>query len=221
MTFNPGKYREKTGGEMPSGREGQELRPMPAGVGMIAMTWFKRSRASDGGQMIRAKFECVYGPAKGRGFFTFVSLNFRKPMAAARFAAWCHAVGNEDPIDETSDREIRKRFMFRPFLAKISAKKETYRGEEQTRNDIERWEEMTEDQVKFARAWYEERMEENEARNAAHDSALGDSYVGDPDDPGPSDDDAPPPRRGRRGGDDLDDGGGGGGRRRDDDDIPF
>jgi|GEM_PF-2112969 len=220
MTFNPGKYREKTKGELPSGGGGGDLRPMPAGVAMIAMTWFKRQKASDGGQMIRAKFECVWGPAKGRGFFTFVSLNFRKPMAAARFAAYCHAVGNEDPIDETSDKEIRKRFMFRPFLAKITAKRETYRGEEQTRNDIDRWEDMTDEQRKSAVAWFEERMEENAARSATHDSALGDSYEGDPDDPGPDDHDASP-SRGRRSHDDFDDGGGGGGRRRDDDDIPF
>jgi hypothetical protein len=199
------------------------MKPLPAGPYMLAMTWFRRQKAGDGGSMIRAKFECLYGPCKGRGFFTFVSLNFRKPMAAARFAAYCHAIGNEDPIDERSDKEIRKRFINRPFMARVTSKKETYQGREQVRNDIEAWDEMSQQQAQFAANWYEERAAEEAARSATHESALGDSYDGgDPNDPGPGDDDAPPQRRGRGRADDWDEGGGGGGQHDDDPDkIPF
>lgn len=208
MTFDPRKYREKAGDDQGGGD--RDDRPLPAGTYMLAMTWFKRGQAKDGADMLRAKFTCIYGAAKGRSFFAPVSLNFRKAGAAGRFAAWCACVGNEDPIDERKDAAIRSRFAFRPFKAKVSAKQEEYKGETRTQNDIDRFvPEMTDEERAFAAAWFEEQAAEREAREASRGAALSDAYHEEPDDPGPSDDDAPPDRGRRRSTAD------------DDDSIPF
>ena len=189
MTFDPKKYRE-VGGNVQRG-EVRDDRPFPAGTYLFAATWMERKRSEAKGTFyLKLKLTCVYGPLKGRSFFPMASLDFTKPMAAARFAAWCAAVGDESPINEKDVDALRARFYAHVFMAKVNAKNDTYNGQTRVKNDIEEFipfENLTVEQNNFAVGWREEWLSGEEERKAKAKAALEASYTDDGLDP-----DAPP-----------------------------
>lgn len=140
------KFNPKTAAaEAAKRREEQGPLGVVAGTYLLALRWFQRQAAKSGADYIRGRFEVIYGPGKGRSFFTNVSLDQDKPGAVTRLAVWCECVGQNEEFDLDSDREIKRVFLHQPFKARVSAKKGRNPGE--VFNDIERYEtDLTQDE---------------------------------------------------------------------------
>lgn len=164
MAFDPKAFRK----DVPKGeeREGGERddRPPPAGPNLFAMVSFKRMRAQDGGTYLRGVFPIIYGPAKGRTAFVNVSLALHKPMAAARFASYCEAVGDDSAIDERDMKQIAERFKFRGFKADLVVSKRTGdRGKQFTNYDFRSYiASLSSEEQRAIDAWEAEARERRE-----------------------------------------------------------
>jgi hypothetical protein len=186
---------------------------VPAGTFLLALQWFVRREAHSGADYIRGRFEVVWGPGKGRSFYTNVSFDTTKPGAVTRLAVWCEAVGQQEEFDLSNDREVKRVFLHQPFKARVSAKKGRKEGE--VDNDIERYETtLTPDEQAAVDAILDELEQKGALEGGGADDDfnddpvrggggdLGDPVGGDPvggadngagGDPSPPDDDWQPP----------------------------
>jgi hypothetical protein len=222
MMFDPKQHREsrarreREGGKGRGGGGGKRDLGVPGGVYLTAMVWFERrpTKAGDG-DYLRAKFTICAGSQSDRGFFANVSLNTSKPGSAGRLAVYCGAVGDESPLDVEDDEALRKRFVFRPFKAQVTAVRKETESWSGIENDIQRiLPKLTDAERRAADAWI--------ARQG------GDADLAEPLDGGGGDDpnagvDEDDPVWGKSGGAHVEEpkevhGGGGGS---DDDSIPF
>ncbi len=105
---------------------------LPAGVYIVALRSFSRKTSKAGNEYLRCRFVVCTGPAKGRGFFTNMGLDFSKEGTRNRWLIWMEAcdvneefeIGSEaEGTVEEGDENLKRLFVDQPF--KITLKVET------------------------------------------------------------------------------------------------
>lgn len=169
--FDPKAQKEKGSGNDNSG--------IPAGDYLLAMKNFQRKTSKAQKPYLRAKFEAIAGPAKGKGFFDSVSLDLENQGAMFRLSLLAEQCGMTEAFDLDDDGELRKALVGKPFKARVSRKVENG----YTNNGIERYvvgDKISKAEREMMDTWA---LEEAERRNFDGDGDQG------PDDvPPPSDD---------------------------------
>jgi hypothetical protein len=170
MTFDPSNFNPN---EHQSG--GGDL--LPAGTFICWVRNFKRKQ-SRGKDQILFIIDAILSAdhkriAKDRFQPIFETVTMTAD-AAWKFADLCSAIGQRDPFNAMSDRELAAVVRYKPFKATI--KRRTYQGTEQV--EVSRYLTMSGDDRKAAEEVLEDRAVDN-ATGDSYEGGGGDSYGGE------------------------------------------
>jgi hypothetical protein len=108
---------------------------VPGGDYLIVLKNFARKTSAAGNPYLRARYEVIAGPAKGKQFFDSIGLDVSNSGTAFRLSMFAELVGRTEAFDLENDAELREVFCNRPFKARI---KRTVQGQ-YVNNGIERY----------------------------------------------------------------------------------
>jgi hypothetical protein len=169
-----------------SNNEQREQRgAVPGGRYPSAMVWFNRRQAkSSGNDFLRGTFEICGGPLKGRRYYAMLSCDITRAGTMKRWEVLMESCGvteefeigsNHEGNAREGDRNIRSRFLGRPFVAIVKRERDgNYEN-----NDIEslvfpnRWtDEEREQMAEWAHAYQCEQEKKGYNRNRSPEASA-------------------------------------------------
>jgi hypothetical protein len=137
---------------------------VPAGDYLLAMRSLMRKQSTKPpfADFIKCRIEVIYGPGKGRSFWTTLGIDTSNGGMMTRLAMYCEQVGLTESFDLDSDDELKAAFIGKPFKAKVSRKVQG----QYTNNDVERYlnKEVTQADREIMDTWLAEEEERRAQR---------------------------------------------------------
>lgn len=162
-TFDPNKH--KGGG----------YEALPAGTYLIAMISYERKQSKQGKPYLRAKFAVAAGRAKGKTFYSSVSIDMGNDGAMSRLSLYCQAVGVTEAFDLDSDRAIERALLGKPFGAQVTQEQ----SGQYVNNDIKRFVlELPPAMVQAGEAWWQDWINKHSDPAGDGDDWSADDFAG-------------------------------------------
>lgn len=147
-----------------------EWEGLPPGEYLIALRSFERKLSKEKRTpYLRAKYQVIAGPAKGKTFFASISLDMENAGSAGRLSLFAERCGVTQAFDLDNDDDFRRLFCDVVFKARVALKK----ANGYTNNDIERYLEMNDAEIKKATEWALTAADDEDASAATGSSGGG------------------------------------------------